>query len=190
MEASLPLHSAPRPIPAEQRRPSSPQEVSQFSGLSFLVVQVPDRERRTRNPTPQFSVVEAEIRAIQALLSGHPTTALNTIIEQRQGEAEESLKRLEAAKTARAQCGLFDWIFGRTALRTAELAEAQEEHDETAQRALEAERMGQRLELAVSLLSKRQPTLALRHLQFLQLNATVDLRLKEPIARIERMLAR
>lgn len=164
---------------------------SSRSGISeVLMAQLPIKPKKREPESPPFSYVANEIQAIRDLLGGYPTEALSKLCEERQAVTDASLVQLELAAAARARCGFLDWLFGRTAIAEAALEDARAEHAEAARRSTEADRLSERLEQADKLFSKRQPTLALRDLQYLKLHAPVDLRLEEPIKRAERLLAR
>ena len=202
MLASSPMDIQQPNIPALRAAESRHEAPFLLSGLrsarvsshgerqEVLLAQLPIKPKRREPESPAFSYVANEIKAIRDLLGGYPTEALSKLCEERQALTEAAQLQLDSAAAARSRCGFFDWLFGRTAIAEAALQEARAEHAEAARLSTEAERLSEQLEQADQLFSKRQPTLALRHLQHIKLRAPVDVRLEEPIKRAERLLAR
>ena len=181
---------SPAPTPVASSAPEKRPEVSPLAGLIVVAAQMPREKKKGGDSAGRISIVEGEIQAIRALLADHPSEKLGAMYEHSIEVVDLTRAKVEAAEKALARSGVLDWLFGRTALLKEELEEAQAEHAEAVMRSRDIDRMSERLELARDLLSKRQPTLALRNLEALQKGCSEDLKLGEPIKRIQKMLSR
>ncbi len=158
----------------------------------LALAETPDQRPLKKSSSTQkpYSYVQSELTEIRKLLEGSPTKTLERLVEESERNLEVSDKALAEAQARYDRSGLLDWITGRTkALREA-LAESRDDRSSAALAATQASRMSQRLDGVFDLLAKRQPTLALKHLQYLKKVCPEDLHLDEPIRRLEALLAR
>lgn len=139
---------------------------------------------------PAFSYVANELRQIRELVEGYPTEALNRLVEESEANLTQAQERVVESDQKLQRAGFFDWLTGRSKILKVELAERQADLDLAVMEVRQVSRMSQRLEEVGELLDKRQPTVALRNLEYIKQWCQEDLKIDQPIKRLKALLAR
>lgn len=147
-------------------------------------------EGEKQKTQPASSYVASELRQIRELIEGYPTEALNRLVEESEAVLTKAQERVGESEQELRRSGFFDWLTGRTKILKAELTERQAELAVAIVEARQVSRMSQRLEEVGDLLDKRQPTVALRNLEYIKQWCQEDLKIDQPIKRLKTLLAR
>lgn len=164
----------------------------ELKGEALLVVAQKMRmPASNRSPQPPaFSYVASELQHIKELIEGYPTEALNRLVERSEAALAEAQTRVQESQRDLDRSGLFDWLSGRTGRIKGELAECREALEDADLNMRQLSRMSQSLEQVAEMLEKRQLTVALRSLVHIKKACSEDLKLDQPIKRLEALLAR